>query len=164
MSFQSNGSQDMDTLLHTVYTSSTEQQDPKIQANKDTLVIEPFQIVDGDSDKVLLRMNHDGRFYLYRDFIGTMTSAAEIYSEEGELVAHLKDNKFMTSDNKVWFTIRDDGAIAVGSEPEMTWGPDGFLTNSDTGLKLVPADTKARIAASMLLSAFMGFGATDFSD
>lgn len=158
---QSNGSQGEFQWEGYIANLQINQKYNKIAPSKEAIVLAAFQIVDGDSGEVLLKMDKDGKCYLNTGFIGTITTAGEVMSDDGKPVAHLKGGQFMTSENKMLVTIKADGTISVGSEPEMTWGQNGFLTNSETGLKLVPANSKAKRAASILLSAFMGFGVTD---
>lgn len=148
---------------HTPASSSSFIGQPKYKkhVNQDTITIEAFKIVDGDSDEIFLRMDKDGKCYLGKSFIGTITRAGEIKDDNAELVIRLKGEQFMTTENKVLLLIKADGTISDGSGKDMTWDEDGFLTNSETGLKLVPADTKAKKAASMLLTAFMGFGVSE---
>jgi len=43
----------------------------------------------------------------------------------------------------------------------MTWGTDGILKNMELSLKIVPVDSKAKRAASLLVYSFFGSTETE---
>ncbi|WP_437919736.1 hypothetical protein [Sphingobacterium sp. LRF_L2] len=143
------------------HDSSILQHNQKNFAGEDTIILEAFKIIDSDSEKVILSMDKDGKCYLFNDFIGSITSSGEMKSDDGTLVARLNVDKFTDDKDTLLVIINKDGSISGVTEKDMTWGSDGILTNSETGLKVTPVATKARQAASMLLCAFMGFSITE---
>ena len=148
------------------YTSAdsvvTVQVEPK-QENKPVIILEAFQILDSDggSTEAVLSMDKEGKCYVGKEFIGTITAAGELKSDTGKLLVHLKGNELLSNDGKVLLVIKEDGTISNGSGKDITWGPDGVLKNMELSLKIVPVDTKAKRAASLLLYSFFGSAETE---
>ncbi|MEJ5146580.1 MULTISPECIES: hypothetical protein [Sphingobacterium] len=133
------------------------------QENKPVMILEAFQILDSDggSAEAVLSMDKDGKCYVGKEFIGTITAAGELKSDTGELLVHLKGNELLSSDGKVSLVIKEDGTISNGSGKDITWGPDGILKNMELSLKIVPVDSKAKRAASLLVYSFFGSTETE---
>lgn len=133
------------------------------QSGNTVITIEAFEIIDSDggSGKTALSMDDEGKCYLGDQFIGTITSTGELKSDKGQLMASLKGDQLISDKGKVLGIIKNDGTISNGSGKDISWGADGVLTNSESGLKIIPTDSKAKRAASMLLSAFFGFSSIE---
>ncbi len=141
---------------------ATVQHDQK-QANKTAIILEAFQIVDSDggSKNFVLRMDKAGKCYLGKEFLGTITAAGELKSETGEVLVRLQGDKLLSEEGKVVLAIKKDGTIANGSGKDITWGADGRLNSDELGLKLVPANSKAKRAASLLMYSYFGSSNTE---
>lgn len=148
------------------YTSAdsvvTVQVEPK-QENKPIIILEAFQILDSDggSADAVLSMDKEGKCYVGKEFIGTITAAGELKSDTGELLVHLKGNELLSNDGKVVLVIKEDGTISNGSGKDITWGQDGILKNMELSLKIVPVNSKAKKAASLLVYSFFGSSETE---
>lgn len=137
-----------------VATVRTEQK----QSNKPVIILDAFQIVDSDggTPEGVLSMDNRGKCFFGKEFIGTITATGELRSESGELLVCLRGDELLSNDRKVLLVIKEDGTISNGSGKDITWGPDGILQNMELGLKLVPVDSKAKRAASILMYSFFG--------
>lgn len=134
------------------------------QSNKPVIILDAFQIMDSDGSTadVVLSMDKYGKCYVGKEFIGTITAAGELKSETGELLVRLKGDELLSDEGKAILVIKEDGTISNGSGKDITWGSDGILKNMELGLKLVPVDSKAKRAASLLVYSF--FGSSDAED
>ena len=133
------------------------------QSNKTAIILDAFQILDSDggSKNFVLQMDKEGKCYLGEEFLGTITASGELKSDKGEILVHLRGDELLSDEGKVILLIKEDGTIVNGSGKDITWGADGRLKSDELGLKLVPADSKAKRAASLLLYSFFGSTETE---
>lgn len=119
------------------------------------LVISPFEIRHGNRT---LTMSESGDLYALDDMhLGRMTKTGVIYDRNGDVIARLMpDGQLQDASGKLLVMVEENGAWRNREGTSLYWSEDGELIVGDkeTALKLVPADSPARRAASVFVYMF----------
>lgn len=122
--------------------------------------ISPLKITDSTGKVTVLDIAADGKIHFDRQEIGTISDKGIITSPQGGLLAKFNADMLVDSAGKTLAKIDSAGTISNGSGAEMKWSADGRMMQGadDAGIRLVPADSKAKQAASAVWFLYTSFG------
>lgn len=143
---------------------------PRPPADGGPLVLAPFEIVDVQG-RMVMRMDGGGRVlasWVVRDQAGnrsveerddgiTLAASGELRLG-GTLYARFNaDGLLVGADGKPLVAVAGDGSFIGGDGTAYSWASDGSLLLGDrpAGMRLIPADTPARRAASIALWVYL---------
>lgn len=119
-----------------------------------------FEVTD-EKGVAGIKVSADGQISLASEVAGSIDTAGTVKDKQGKVLAHLNPQGMLVdAQEKVLIKVDEEGTLDNSSGMRISWSPEGKLMRGteDAGMRLVPAASTSRRAASIIL--FLYFSIT----